>query len=356
MAVDTQGPTIMAVAIVFGVVAAITLTLRLWARVFLVKQMGFDDVLISIAVLLSWAFMAACIAAVQHGMGMHIEAALAHEGGDLTPYSEIVWFSSIFYNACLGFIKISVLALYMRLGDRTLRRLAVVMIAVVGCQASGNVFAAIFQCTPVAAAYDQSITDKKCININAFYLANAAVNIFTDLLTYTLPIKLIRTACVSSIIRITFIPQMLTAADATYVISGAMYWSVIEINVGILAASIPSFKPIASRYAPRLLGSSYNRSRSGGGKGGAGQYNGSSYLKSSGLGRSKNGTMELRSVERGDRFGLQSGVNRTEVGKGSDIGMGHSVLDDNSSEEALYTPPKGQIGVKTQIETTYAER
>lgn len=98
---------------------------------------------------------------------------------------------------------------------------------------------------------------------------------------------------------------MLTAADATYVISGAMYWSVIEINVGILAASIPSFKPIASRYAPRLLGSSYNRSRSGGGKGGAGQYNGSSYLKSSGLGRSKNGTMELRSVERGDRFGCK---------------------------------------------------
>lgn len=219
MAVDTQGPTIMAVAIVFGVVAAITLSLRLWARVFLVKQMGFDDgefvimmleyrrdcsradrlashktVLISIAVLLSWAFMAACIAAVQHGMGMHIEAAMAHEGGDLTAYSEIVWFSSIFYNACLGFIKISVLALYMRLGDRTLRRLAVVMIVVVGCQASGNVFAAIFQCTPVAAAYDQSITDKKCININAFYLANAAVNIFTDLLTYTLPIKLIRTS------------------------------------------------------------------------------------------------------------------------------------------------------------------
>ncbi|KAI0174013.1 integral membrane protein [Pestalotiopsis sp. NC0098] len=377
MAVDTQGPTIMAVAIVFGVVAAITLSLRLWARVFLVKQMGFDDVLISIAVLLSWAFMAACIAAVQHGMGMHIEAALAHEGGDLTAYSEIVWFSSIFYNACLGFIKISVLALYMRLGDRTLRRLAVVMIVVVGCQASGNVFAAIFQCTPVAAAYDQSITDKKCININAFYLANAAVNIFTDLLTYTLPIKLILNlqmprrqkiglavilclglfACVSSIIRITFIPQMLTAADATYVISGAMYWSVIEINVGILAASIPSFKPIASRYAPRLLGSSYNRSRSGGKGGVGGQYHhGSSYLKSSGLGRSKNGTMELRSVERGDRFGLQSGVNRTEVGKGSDIGMGHSVLDDNSSEEALYTPPKGQIGVKTQIETTYAER
>lgn len=129
--------------------------------------------------------------AVQHGLGQHITEALTHENSDLTTYAEVVWYSSIFYNATLGFIKISVLALYMRLGDRTLRRLALIMIGVVSCQAGGNVLAAIFQCTPVAAAYDQTITDKKCININAFYLANAAVNIFTDLLTYTLPIKLI---------------------------------------------------------------------------------------------------------------------------------------------------------------------
>lgn len=146
---------------------------------------------------------------------------------------------------------------------------------------------------------------------------------------------------------------MLVSADATYVISGAMYWSVIELNIGILAASIPSMKPIASRYAPRLLGSSYNRSSN----------KGSSYLKSSsgfkspGMGRSKVGTMELQSMERGDGFGLQSGGNRTEIGKGGGgIAVGKSILDDNSSEEQLYTPPKGQIGVQTQIQTTYAER
>lgn len=40
-------------------------------------------------------------------------------------------------------------------------------------------------------ADDLNITDKKCVNINAFYLANAAVNISTDFLTYTLPIKMI---------------------------------------------------------------------------------------------------------------------------------------------------------------------
>jgi hypothetical protein len=47
---------------------------------------------------------------------------------------------------------------------------------------------------------------------------------------------------------------MLTSPDATWAIAKPMYWSVIETNVGILAASIPSFKPIARRYLPRLIG------------------------------------------------------------------------------------------------------
>ena len=170
------------------------------------------------------------------------------------------------------------LALYARLGDSSLRIMAIVMIALVACQAVANVLVCIFQCDPIPAAWDQTILNKRCVNINAFYLANAATNITTDVITYCLPWNTVRKlqvpkrqkmavatmlglglfACVSSIIRITYIPQMLTSDDPTWVITGAMYWSVIEINIGILAASIPSFKSLAKRYLPRLLGSSYN--------------------------------------------------------------------------------------------------
>lgn len=47
---------------------------------------------------------------------------------------------------------------------------------------------------------------------------------------------------------------MLTSTDTTWAITRPMYWSIIETNIGILAASIPSFKPIAKRYLPRLIG------------------------------------------------------------------------------------------------------
>jgi hypothetical protein len=51
---------------------------------------------------------------------------------------------------------------------------------------------------------------------------------------------------------------MLFSKDSTWTISEPMYWSVIEINVGILTASIPAFKAIAKKYAPKLLGGSYD--------------------------------------------------------------------------------------------------
>lgn len=54
---------------------------------------------------------------------------------------------------------------------------------------------------------------------------------------------------------------MLFSADQTWTISGPMYWSVIETNVGILTASMPAFKAIAKKYAPKLLGGSYDSQR-----------------------------------------------------------------------------------------------
>jgi hypothetical protein len=79
----------------------------------------------------------------------------------------------------------------MRLGDRLLNKLALVMLVIVSCSATANVLVCIFQCSPIAMAWDLSITSGKCININAFYLANASTNIATDVLTYTLPIPLV---------------------------------------------------------------------------------------------------------------------------------------------------------------------
>lgn len=43
MASGSQGPTVITIAVIFGVMTLIAVVLRLWARIFLVKHMGFDD-------------------------------------------------------------------------------------------------------------------------------------------------------------------------------------------------------------------------------------------------------------------------------------------------------------------------
>jgi len=116
---------------------------------------------------------------------------------------------------------------------------------------------------------------------------------------------------------------MLSSSDSTWVISDAMYWSVIETNIGILAASIPSYKAIAKKYAPRLLGSSGM----------------SSSRKLSGF---KQMPLELHG-------GSNPGTGAPKSTFETNIKNG---LDDNSSEEVLVMP-NGRIGVKTDITFRY---
>ena len=195
----------------------------------------------------------------------------------------MVWVSAIFYNSSLGFIKLSVLTLYARLGDRNLRKMSYVMMVVVSCSTMANFLVCIFECSPIPAAWDTSITHKKCVDIDAFYLANSGTNIATDLLTYFLPLKTVRNlqmprkqkiavgvmlclglvACVSSIVRVTFIPKMLVSTDTTYVIANPFSMSIVESCIGIVAASIPSMKPLAKKFLPRILGENTSENRRG---------------------------------------------------------------------------------------------
>ncbi|KAL4876445.1 hypothetical protein BJY04DRAFT_231626 [Aspergillus karnatakaensis] len=344
---ETQGPTVVGIAIAFAAITVVVLLLRLFARIYVLKKMGVDDYLIILACFFSWAFSSVTVVAVKHGLGQHIED--VNPAGMVT-YSLNVWLSSMFYLTCLGFVKTSVCWFYTRLGDKYLTRLSFFMFGIVACQATANVLTAAFQCRPVPKAWNVSI-EGSCVNINVFYLANAALNILTDLLTYTLPIRVIFKlqmprkqkialvfilclglfACVSSIIRITYIPEMLSSSDATWAISGAMYWSAIEINIGILAASIPSFKAIASRFLPRLIGE-YSSNKA--------------YVPRSGSGFSK-----VQDITNGK--GRSVGMNSL---RSRDRERGHAVMGtnirselDRTSEERIFVP-QGKIYATTEIE------
>lgn len=162
---------------------------------------------------------------------------------------------------------------------------------------------------------------------------------------------------------------MLTSDDPTYVIAPPFYWSVIEINIGVLAASIPSFKPLAKRFLPRLIGESSYKQRGG--------YGNSNSLKAHYKGNSGSGFGRLDSqnavhmdefskgemtsqTERLDRAGrLQKpkasdhSVTMTDDGHDQTVpGSNHS----HSSEEFIFKPGKSDIVRTTEFTRTVEDR
>lgn len=93
-----------------------------------------------------------------------------------------------------------------------------------------------------------------------------------------------------------------------------MYWSVIEVNIGILAASIPSYKALVKKYFPFLLDITFSggvREEASPGHRGKGYiYSNGSYL----LNKAKNGATDT-----------------TVTG-------GHTHLGSGSSEEQIICP------------------
>ena len=102
-----------------------------------------------------------------------------------------MYISHIFYALAGAFTKLSILTSYLRIfptSSKPLRFLlygTAVLVAAMGLCA---VFATIFQCSPVEAAWDYTIPDAKCFNFVDFLYANAGVNIAIDFVLVAAPL------------------------------------------------------------------------------------------------------------------------------------------------------------------------
>jgi hypothetical protein len=96
----------------------------------------------------------------------------------------------ILYAVAMTVIKISILLLYRSLFPTAKIRLATNMIGAISIVwGSETALVGIFSCTPVRAFWDITVTEKKCINTTAFFIANSAVHVIIDIVILTLPVR-----------------------------------------------------------------------------------------------------------------------------------------------------------------------
>jgi hypothetical protein len=137
-------------------------------------------------------------------------------------------------------------------------------------------------CIPVQAAWDITILNAKCIPIRSIYLGGSVPNVFLDLILVIMPIPHVMRLhaplaqrvvlagmfalgtfiAVVSLVRLIIFMQIPigTQGDVTYNFREIIVWSVVEINIGLTCACLPSLKPALSMIGLTKL-FSFNSSR-----------------------------------------------------------------------------------------------
>ena len=123
-----------------------------------------------------------------------------------------------------------------------------------------------FNCIPVQAVWDITIKGAKCIETRAIYIGGSVPNVILDVIIVGMPIPYVwrlhaplaqrlllagmfalgTFISVVSLVRLIIFLRIpiSTLGDATYNFREIIVWSIVEINIGLTCACLPSLKPV----------------------------------------------------------------------------------------------------------------
>ncbi|OAA58475.1 Extracellular membrane protein, CFEM domain protein [Niveomyces insectorum RCEF 264] len=188
----------------------------------------------------------------------------------------------IHYFVDITLLKLTLLLFYLRIfPSRGVRRLIWGTIAATCIFGVAFLFMGIFQCRPISYYWTRWDGEHEghCLNINALGWANAAISIALDFWMLAIPLWQLRKLrlhwkkkvsvfmmfCVGtfvtvvSILRLHSLLSFANTINPTWDEYGVTSWSTIEVNVGIICASLPTVRLVLVHFFPRAFGSSTQR-------------------------------------------------------------------------------------------------
>jgi hypothetical protein len=259
----TNAPAIAAVGIVFTVLSALVVSLRLYVRSSIVKKIRIDDWIIVVTWFLSFIFVAIKLAQTRWGLGLQNVEDMPPQ--NLYCFGLLAYASSLFYVcAILGF-KLSILFTFFRMATDRLHRFSIVGLAIACSMFHFCFFVVQLRlCNPVAKQWDPAITDGTCIPTMPLYTAMAVITIIFEVLILLTPLPILLYSvftprknlligaiyilsifvCFIQIIRLLFITNQSSAIDT----SPLLNWSVVEVSLGIIASSLLALAPLFESF------------------------------------------------------------------------------------------------------------
>ncbi|KAI0802401.1 hypothetical protein GGR55DRAFT_451446 [Xylaria sp. FL0064] len=277
-----NGPIIFIPAWIFAFLCPIVVGTRIWSRQRSGGRLGADDYTILVSLAFAVATDVLNVWGCYYGYGKHAATLTEHERYEAF---KSFYLTQITYKTSINLTKSSILLLYLRIftGVKWFRRTCLIVLTFVALYCVAVIIATIFQCIPVAAAFDKTITDKVCINNGRFWFANAGFSIASDIIILTIPMPLVYSlqiprvqkaalffvftlgafVVITSCLRATTLNLQAKSRDPLYDVASTM-WTVIEMNVAIICACLPQIRPLLVKVFPKIMpASSASRDRAG---------------------------------------------------------------------------------------------
>ncbi|KAK2047134.1 integral membrane protein [Colletotrichum somersetense] len=268
---DDRGMELYVVQMVFVIVAGLFVLARAYVKIFIVKSIALDDWLIFGAMLGYTGYGAVAIHGVVYGAtGKHVN----HLTVEQAAISLRGWYiCEVMYSPITLAIRTSIALLLLRIAVNKYHRWIIYANMVIIWMISIAFFVIMtFQCMPPSYFWRQLYGEKgSCINFNIVpdaTIAHSVISATSDWCMGLLPIALLwdvklnrRTkalvavllsmgmiAGVALMVRIPYVRHLAISTDFLYETIDVAIWSVMEPALGIIAATVPSLRPLFQNW------------------------------------------------------------------------------------------------------------
>ncbi|KAK1511177.1 uncharacterized protein CCOS01_14939 [Colletotrichum costaricense] len=278
-AAESNTARIIAVVTVFHLLAQLSVTLRIYARIRVIKAPGWDDTVMVLSAICAWGGWISFVIQAQYGLGKHIST--IDKKYDYIVFNHVAFWQAIISAAgALMFLKVSIALSLLRLSKTGWYKWALwSTIALVLFYSIGGMFPFFLHCKPMSGFWDRNTTPPpKCKdgnNINLFGIINTGFNIFTDVILATLPVPVIWNLQMKrrlrlyaiGILSLGYFAVAMGIVKAVYQLNNdsdpdktfnrsIQFWGFLQLQVGIIAACAPALKPLVNKL---LNLSAYNQ-------------------------------------------------------------------------------------------------
>ncbi|KGO40142.1 hypothetical protein PEX1_017250 [Penicillium expansum] len=257
-----HGPRIIIATAITTFAALITVLARFYVRVYLIRNVGWDDYIMALTMLLSVCGFAIIVPEVKYGAGRHG----AYVQGTAVTAMHLNYATQAIYMWAIGLVKVSIGLFLLRFAPQ--KGFSIFIWVVIALNILTDL---IFAVLPVFMLRHLQVNSR----VKASLICILGLGIF---------------ACAAAFVKISILPSYGRTGDFLWDFTNLTIWVVTESNTGIIAGSLPTLKPLFKR----VLGTYGSRSKT------TREYFGSKKYKMHSMSRSRGPPLQSRGHRSGN--------------------------------------------------------